>query len=152
MIKRKLIVPTTRSKRPINIVHSLIPLEQGKIENAIIHKHAAGGLLLIGLNEYNEPVRVFTDIQGVIPIKSVSKDLNTLYQTNSHLRPIKQVKTIYFNHGSLLDSIHFQQKHYYSDDLMTLLSKIKLQKRPASPTKKIPSFKEVSKLIKDLTF
>lgn len=156
-----------RKARAINIAHSFIPLSKNnvRIVNVLFHKNLEG-FVMIGLNEFNEPVKAWCNIDGIVPIQRHIVKIDQFCGILKRLDP----QTVYLNDGELLKPVLCNRKLvvYHGKTLREILDEIKVSPRvtcngnnnraskKSSPTNnvdgyKVPTFEEMLKLDPTLT-
>lgn len=144
-------IDKARSIRPINVAHSLIPIgrrDNNAIENVLFHKSLSGHVL-IALNNLNEPVVAWRDIDAIVPIKSsLVLDLNKFKQVIVSLKP----KKVYLNDGVLLGKLsHCELIVYSNKTLLQILKDIKIEKQTIKRANNVPTFKDMQILEPNIT-
>lgn len=145
--KKTQAIDKTRSIRPINVAHSLIPItkrrnDKSLIENVLFHKNLSGHIM-IGLSASNEPITVWRDINAIIPIKSsLVVDPARFKQIIVDIQP----KKVYLNDGSLLGKLNNCELIVYSNKtLLQILNDIAIKRHPIEKkdNNNIPTFKDM---------
>lgn len=154
--KKNVEVSKARNKRPIDIAHSLIPMTKltndgGKITTVVFHKSMYGHVL-IALNEKNKAVNAWSDVKGIIPIKS--HFISNTCKFTTILKSLKP-QTLYLNDCELIHSIPNQCmiKPYCNKNLLALLDELheieKLQTAQNNTDNKVQTNYNVNKLKND---
>lgn len=146
-------VEKTRNARPINVAHSLIPVGKNgndkTIKNVLFHKNLSGHIL-IGLNNLNEPVTAWRDIDAIVPIKSTLViDSSKFKQIVSNLNPTR----VYLNDGVLLGPLkHCSLMVYSNKTLLQILADIKIERQTdIKKDNNIPTYKDMQILEPHIT-
>lgn len=114
-----------RNARAINIAHSFIPLSKSNVQivNVLFHKNLEG-FVMIGLNKFNEPVKAWCNIDGIVPIHRHIVKIGQFCNILNRLDP----QTVYLNDGELLKPFLCNHKLvvYHSKTLREILDDIKI--------------------------
>lgn len=152
--KRTYTMDKTRSSRPVDVAHSLIPITKNQnreTKNLLFHKNLSGHIL-ISLNSNNEPINAWRDMDGIVPIKSTFiSDPEKFKHIVKSLKP----HTIYLNDGELLQPLASECKlHVYSGKILTqILREIKIspQNNTNANHDRIPSFNDMKIMDPNIT-
>lgn len=140
--KRSVEVSRARKSRPIDIAHSLIPMhkqnnDSNRVIYAIFHKSMYGHVL-IALNTEYQAINAWSDIKGIIPIKS--RFVSNCQKFASILQSLRP-QVLYLNDGEILQPIpsYCQLRPYFNKNLLVLLNELRqtsdlaIKKRETTP-------------------